>query len=47
MRFIPLTERSSVDLDHGGFGEGVGADQFVIRGMEGHRDYTDFAGYAF
>ena len=47
MRLVPLTERCSVDLDDGGFGERVRADEFVVRGMEGHANDADFAGYAF
>lgn len=27
---VPLSEWSSVDLDHGGLGEGVGSDEFVV-----------------
>lgn len=30
---VPLTERSSVDLDDGGLGQGVGADELVVRGV--------------
>ena len=47
MRLVPLAERSGVDLYNGGFGKGVGAHKFVVRGMEGYRDDADFAGYAF
>ena len=47
MRLVPLTEGCSVDLYDGGFGEGVGADEFVVRGMVGHGDDTHFSGYAF
>lgn len=47
MRLIPLTKRRGVDLHNGGFGEGVGADEFVVRGMIGHGDDTHFAGYTF
>jgi len=39
--FVPLPEGSSIDLDNGRPGEGVGADQFVIGGMEGNGDDTD------
>jgi hypothetical protein len=45
--FVPLSERSSVDLDDGGFGEGVCADEFVVRRMEGDDDDTDFASDSF
>jgi hypothetical protein len=34
-------------LHDSGFGEGVGADEFVVGRMEGHDDDTDFAGDAF
>jgi hypothetical protein len=44
--FIPGTEGSGVDLHDSGFGEGVGADEFVVGGMEGYDDDTDFAGDA-
>lgn len=47
MCLVPLTERRGVDLDDGGFGKRVRADEFVVRGMEGHADDTDFACYAF
>jgi hypothetical protein len=40
---IPLSERSSIDLDDGGFGESVGSDQFVVGRMESDNDHTDFA----
>ena len=47
MRLVPLTERGGVDLDDGGFGKRVRADEFVVRRMEGHADDADFACYAF
>ena len=47
MRLVPLTEGCSVDLYNSGFGKGVGADEFVVRGMVGHGDDTHFPGYAF
>jgi hypothetical protein len=34
-------------LDDGGFGEGVCADEFVVRRMEGDDDDTDFASDSF
>ena len=34
-------------MHYGGLREGVGSDEFVVGGMEGHGDYTDFAGYTF
>jgi len=34
-------------LDNGGFGEGVGADKFVVGRMERDDDDTDFASDAF
>jgi hypothetical protein len=45
--FIPLTERSGIDLDNGGLGEGVGSDKFVVGRMEGDDDHTDLAGNTF
>ena len=33
MALVPLTEWCSVDLNDGGFGEGVGADELVVGGM--------------
>jgi len=41
--FVPLPEGSSVDLDDGGFGKGVGADKFVVRRVVGDDDDADFA----
>jgi hypothetical protein len=43
MCFIPLTERSSINLNNGGFGEGVGSDEFVVGRMERYDDYTDLS----
>ena len=39
---VPLTERVGVDLYNGCFGQGVGADELVIRRVEGDGDDTDF-----
>ena len=47
MCLVPLSKRRGVDLYNGGFGESVGADKFVVRGMVGHRYDTNFPGYAF
>lgn len=47
MRLVPLAEGCGVDLYDGGFGEGVRADEFVVRGMVGYGDDTHFPGYAF
>lgn len=47
MCLIPLTEGCSVDLDNGGLGEGVGADQLVVGRVEGDVQDTDFARDAF
>lgn len=33
MSLVPLTERSGIDLNDGRLGQGVGADQLVVRGM--------------
>jgi len=41
---IPLPEGSGVDLDDGGAGERVCADEFVVRWMVGDCDDTDFLG---
>lgn len=41
---IPLSERGSVDLNNGRFGEGVGTDEFVVGRVVGHGNHTDFAG---
>jgi hypothetical protein len=43
---VPLTEWGGIDLDDGGLGEGVGADQLVVRRVESDGDDTDFAGDA-
>jgi hypothetical protein len=44
MCFIPLTERSRINLNNGGFGKGVGSDEFVIGRMESDDDHTDLSG---
>ena len=41
MGFIPLTEGSGIDLHDGGFGEGVGSDEFVVGWMESHHDHAN------
>lgn len=41
---VPLSEWSSIDLNNGGFGEGVGSDQLVVGRMESDNDHTDLAG---
>jgi hypothetical protein len=38
---VPLPEGRSIDLDDGRSGKGVGADEFVVGGMEGDGDDTD------
>jgi len=43
---VPGTERCSVDLDDGRAGEGVGADEFVVGGVESDDNHTDLAGDA-
>lgn len=43
---VPLTERSSVNLDNGGLGQGVGTDQLVVGGVERDTDDTGLAGNA-
>lgn len=41
---VPLAEGGGVDLDHGGAGQGVGADELVVGGVEGDTDNADLAG---
>lgn len=43
----PLSERSSIDLDDGGLGEGVGTDELVVGGMVDDTDDTGLLGDAF
>lgn len=43
---IPLTEGGGVDLDDGGLGQGVGADQLVVGRVVGHSNDTGLAGGA-
>jgi len=43
VRLIPLSKRGSIDLDDGGFGEGVGSDKLVVGRMEGDDDDTDLS----
>ena len=45
--FIPSAEGCGVDLNHGGAGKGVRADEFVVGGMIGYDDDTHFAGDTF
>ena len=47
MCFEPLSEGGGVDLDDGGFGESVGADEFVVGRMEGHANDAGLARDAF
>jgi len=44
---IPLTERSRIDLDNGGLGEGVCADEFVVGRVVGDADDAGLARDAF
>lgn len=44
---VPLTERSSIDLDDGGAGQGVGTDEFVVRRVVRDTNDTGLAGAAF
>lgn len=46
MSLVPLSERSGIDLDHGGAGEGVGADEFVVGGVVDDTDHTGLLGDA-
>lgn len=41
---VPLSEGGGVDLDNGGLGEGVGADQLVVRRVVGDNDHADLTG---
>lgn len=43
---VPLTEGGGIDLDDGGAGQGVGADQLVVGGVVGDGDDTGLAGAA-
>lgn len=43
---VPLTEGGGVDLDDGGLGQGVGADELVVGRVVGHGDDTRLAGGA-
>jgi hypothetical protein len=43
---VPLTEGSGIDLDDGGLGQGVGADQLVVGRVVGDADDTGLAGAA-
>jgi len=43
---VPLTERSSIDLNNGRSGEGVGSDKLVVGGVESDDNHTDLAGNA-
>ena len=44
---VPLSERRSIDLDDGGFGQSVRADEFVVGRMERDGDDTAFSGDPF
>lgn len=46
MGLVPLTEGRGIDLDDGGLGQGVGADQLVVGGVVGDDDDTGLAGAA-
>ena len=43
---VPLTEGGGIDLDDGGLGEGVGADQLVVGRVVDDTDDTGLAGAA-
>jgi len=40
---IPLAERRSIDLDNSSLGEGVGADELVVRRVVRNANYTGLA----
>lgn len=44
VRLVPLTERSSINLDDGRLGQGVGTDQFVVGRVVRDTDHTGLAG---
>ena len=46
MCLVPLSEGCRIDLDDGGLGQGVCADEFVVGGVVGDSDDTNFAGNA-
>lgn len=46
MGLVPLTERSGIDLNDGGLGQGVGTDQLVVGRMVDDDDDTGLAGAA-
>lgn len=47
MRLVPLSEWRGINLHHGGLGQGVCADEFVVGGMICDDDDTDFSRDAF
>lgn len=47
MCFIPLSEGSGINLNDGGFGEGICADEFVVGRMECDDNDTDFSSNSF
>ena len=46
MGLVPLSERSSIDLDDGGAGQGVGTDKLVVGGVVDDTDDTGLLGDA-
>jgi hypothetical protein len=46
MSLEPGTERCGIDLDDGGLGQGICADEFVVGRVESDDDDTALAGYA-
>lgn len=44
MGLVPLSERSGIDLDDGGAGEGVRADEFVVGGVVDDTNDTGLLG---
>lgn len=44
MGLVPLPEGSGIDLDNGGAGQGVGADELVVGGVVDDTDDTGLLG---
>lgn len=44
VRLVPLSEGGGINLDDGGLGQGVCADQFVVGGVVRHTNHTGLTG---